>query len=153
MSWTDCQLLGLIFLLFGGRWVASRVPPHWWYVSPSKRRAMRLALLAAELLQRPELDWAGCRIFRRDADKCFVCLQHRGVVRPESYSVFVVWRGADRVDDLGTWQFHWGIRPGHAVRVYEDSRKAGVPWPVGLGEALRWPNPTRVDGKPSPLID
>ena len=66
-------------------------------------------------------------------------LQYRGALRPPMHSVFVVWREGERVDDLGGWQFHWGLFwPGQPIQAYEECRAAGLPWPVGGVEWLRW---------------
>jgi hypothetical protein len=125
----------LALLLFGHRYVA----PHWWYISSSERRAMRLAKRAAQQLHRAEVVWERCFIRRSDRDKCFVFLQHKSPLRPEPFSVFVVWFKTDQVDDLGTWQFHWGLfHVEQPMDAYEECRLEGVAWPVGVGEWVQW---------------
>jgi hypothetical protein len=118
------------------------VPPHWWYISAAKRCAMWLAVRAARQLHgAEELVWANCFIRRCDRKKCFVFLEHKCIARPEVYSVFAVWLGNDQVDDLGTWQFHWGLFfPTQPMDAYEECQAAGAAWPVGLTEWLKWSN-------------
>jgi hypothetical protein len=133
--WRDYVLIGLLLLLLGRRFI----PPHWWYLSPAKRRAMRAALRAASTMHQAEVDWSNCWIRRRDREKCFVFLQHEIIGRPEPFSVFVVWDESGQVDDLGTWVFHWGLFwPDQPIEAYERCRAAGVAWPVGLQAWLEW---------------
>jgi hypothetical protein len=143
VSWHLWVIPVLVAVLVGYRFV----PPHWRYVSPGKRRAMRLALAAARRLHVTEVVWENCFIRRCDRQKCFVFLQHRYIGRPELYSVFAVWFGDDRVDNLGTWQFHWGLfLPSQPMDAYEECRAAGVAWPVGLCEWVKW---SRERGRPA----
>ena len=138
MSWNGWLVLGIALWLVGGPALIARIPPHWWYVSPAKRRAMRVAV-QIERLSGAEIDGSASFIRRRDREKCFVFLQHRGILRPPMHSVFAVWREGERVDDLGGWQFHWGLFwPGQPIEAYEQCRAAGLPWPVGGVEWLRW---------------
>jgi hypothetical protein len=139
MAWHDWLVLGLAFLVFGGPILTARIPPHWWYVSPAKRRSMRVAVQTARRLFGAEVDGGCSFIRRRDREKCFVFLQHRGNLRPPVHSVFVVWREGERVDDLGGWQFHWGLFwPDQPIEAYEQCQAAGLPWPVGATEWLQW---------------
>jgi hypothetical protein len=143
MSWLLWVIIVLVIGLVGHRFV----PPHWWYVSPAKRRAMRLALGAARRLHNTEVVWSHCFIRRCNRQRCFVFLQHRCIWRPEPYSVFAVWFGDDRVDDLGTWQFHWGLFfPSQPMDTYEECRAAGEAWPVGLCEWVVW---SKERGRPA----
>ena len=130
----------LCFLLGCALWLmAPHLPPHWWYISPSKRRAMRIARQTAMDLHQVQVDGTGCWTKRKDREKCFVFLQHKGIARPPSYSVFVVWKATDQVDNLGIWQFHWGLFwSAQPIEAYEQCRAAGVPWPVGLLEWMEW---------------
>jgi hypothetical protein len=96
---------------------------------------MRLALQAAAGANR-KLDWSGCRIARTDAQKCFVLLQSppTQLICPRKYWVCAVWHATGKVDELGDWEFHWGVSPFHAIEAYEHRRAAGRPWPMGLGD-------------------
>ncbi len=139
MSWDDWLAIGALFVLFGGPPLITRLPPHWWYVSPAKRRSMRVAVQTARRLFGAEIDGSGSFIRRRGRETCFVFLLNRGALRPPIHSVFVVWREGERLDDLGGWQFHWGLFwPGQPIEAYEQCRAAGRPWPVGAVEWLRW---------------
>lgn len=101
------------------------VPPPLWYASGRKRRAMRFALTAfAREHPRSEPVWLGSWVYRTDAEKCFVFVQHRSVLQPPSYAGYVVWHGQEKVDHLGGWQFHWGILPRHAIEWYESRQSA-----------------------------
>jgi hypothetical protein len=142
LSW-ECWVLAVVVLvLFGHRYV----PPHWWYISPTKRRAMKLAMRAARETHSAEIVWAYSGISRCDRKKCFVFLRHKSLWRPEPYSVFAVWFGNDQVDDLGTWVFHWGLFfASQPMDAYEECRAAGVAWPVGIGEWVKW---SKERGKP-----
>ena len=107
---------------------------------------MRLAVQAARRLHGSEVVWTHCFIRRRSRDKCFVFLRKRCVGRPDPYSVFAVWFDSRRVDDLGTWAFHWGLFfPSQPMNAYEECRAAGGAWPVGLGEWMQW---SRERGRP-----
>ena len=146
MAWNDWLLFGVVVFLFCGRAIASAVPPHWWYASPSKRRAMRLAVQAAAQLHQATIDGSGCWVVRKDPEKCFVFLQQKGLVQPPVYFVFVVWLASSRVDDLGGWQFHWGLFwPDQPIEAYERCRAAGHPWPVGLCEWVQWSGPLKSE--------
>lgn len=92
---------------------------------------MRLALLAATEQHGAVPYWPGCSIVRRDWKKLFVLIKHDiGSVRPATYSVYVVWNESDRLDDLGTWQFHWGVTFDAAIAEYEECLAAGERWSV-----------------------
>jgi hypothetical protein len=132
MSWELLFLVVLVLWLYVGRFY---IPTYWYYLSPTKRRAMRLAVQFARDRDQMKVDWSGCWVERRDPQKCFVFLQHRSALQPPSYSVFVVWRESGRIDDLGSWQFHWGLfRPSQPIEAYEQCLATGVPWPVGVCE-------------------
>ncbi len=134
MSWQEWAIIVLVVALVGHRFV----PPHWWYIRPAKRRAMQLAVQAARL-QGAEIVWAHCFIRRCDRDKCFVFLQHKCIGRPEPFSAFAVRFRNGRVDDLGLWQFLWGLFfPSQPMDAYEECQVAGVAWPVGAVEWMHW---------------
>jgi hypothetical protein len=82
---------------------------------------MRLALQAfAGQHPTSRLDWAGSWVYRTDGEKAFVFVQHVSCIWPPSYAGYVVSHTDDRIEDLGGWQFHWGIWPRHAVEAYES---------------------------------
>src|SRR5262249_33729828 len=121
-------------------WVGlPRTPRYWLYLSPRKRRAIRLAVDYARERYRMEVDWSGCWVKRTRAGNGFVFLQHKSIARPPSHSVFVVCEKDGRIDELGVWTFHWGLFwPHQPIEAYERCRAAGVPWPVGLCNWLEW---------------
>jgi hypothetical protein len=136
MPWDLLLIAALALWLFVGQFY---IPTYWYYLSPTKRRAMRLAVQFARDRYQMEVDWPGCWVKRKDAEKCFVFLQHRSIARPPLHSVFVVWRESGRIDELGGWQFHWGLFwPSQPIEAYERCLAAGVPWPVGGCEWLEW---------------
>ena len=65
LSWDCWGLTVLALVLFGHRYV----PPHWWYISHAKRRAMRAAMRAAQQLHGAELVWPHCFIRRCDRER------------------------------------------------------------------------------------
>jgi hypothetical protein len=120
-------MIGVFAVLpFGPRVAAPWVPPHWWYLSRRKRRAMSLALKAyAERRPQCPAAWGGSRVYRTDREKCFVFVSHYGPdLQPPSYDVYAVFHDDGRVEPLGCWQFHWGILPRHIIERYETSRRA-----------------------------
>lgn len=127
MAWL---LVGAAVFLFGTPLLLRWIPPHTRYFSHRKRRAMSLAQRAFEA-DHPEsrMDWAGSWVYRADAEKCFVFVQHNWPgLHPPNYAGYVVWHVQEQIDRLGGWQFHWGILPRHAVEQYESCRGAEVPW-------------------------
>lgn len=106
-----------------------------WHGLPRNRRALRLAQEAFEKCM-PGYRIIGWQIPRRDRHKCFVMAALAGSAHQQSYWLAAVWDGEDRVDELGTWQFRWGIRLHHAVNIYETARSCGKAWPVGLTAAI-----------------
>jgi hypothetical protein len=93
-----------------------------------------LTALQAFATEYPEsrADWAGSWIYRTDAEKCFVFVQHVCCLHPPSYAGYVVRHRREGFERLGGWQFHWGIDPRHAVAQYEAYRAAGLRGPCGL---------------------
>lgn len=136
MSWEWLLIVALGLWMYVGRFY---IPAYWYYLSPTKRRAMRFAVRFARDRYQMEVDWSGCWVKRRDAEKCFVFLQHKSILRPPSHSVFVVWRESGRIDELGDWVFHWGLFwPSQPIEAYEQCLAARLPWPVGLCEWMKW---------------
>src|SRR5689334_22370037 len=131
MDRTDWFIVGgAALLLFGSKLLFRFVPPHCWYLSPRKRRAMVLAVseFAAEhpnARVNAERSW----IYQTDSEKCFVFVQHLSDLSPPEFSGYVVWHDQQKLDRLGVWTFHWGFfQPQYAVEQYEACLKAGKPW-------------------------
>lgn len=93
---------------------------------------MRLAL-AAFAREHPDSIpvWEDSWVYRADAEKSFVFVQHLSCANPPSYAGYVIWHNREAPDHLGGWQFHWGIMSRHAVEWYESKRAADGSWPVG----------------------
>lgn len=103
------------------------IPPQWRCLTPRKRRAMRLALQTfAEDKPAYTVRCAGTSVYRTDKEKCFVIIEQKSRIHPPCYSVYVVWHKDVHIDRLGTWQFHWGVKPIDAFNQYEQRRAAGV---------------------------
>jgi hypothetical protein len=142
MTSLDWVIVGLVVL----RLLAEVLPPHWWYVAPRKRRAMRSALRAVREAHGARPHWSGCRVARADAEKCFVVLTHRGSGFPSTCSLFVLWHQGGLGDDLGVWQFHRGYRLEDAIGHYEACRAAGIPWAAGMSQHLLFRSPNEDAG-------
>ena len=101
------------------------IPPSVWYVSPTKRRAMRFALESfASEHPKSQAVWRHCWVHKIDSEKCFVFVRMAsGHMHPPCHAGYVVWHNRYHVDYLGVCQFHWGIRPYHVVEHYESQRE------------------------------
>ena len=118
--WIAVGLAGAI--IFGRRPFISLFPPHWWYLSSTKRHAIRRAVEAAEQLHHSRVSSAGCWIIQKDPKKCFVFLEHRPRQFIDAfYSAFAVWSQSGIVDDLGVHQFCYGSTPARLIEKFEHS--------------------------------
>ncbi len=96
-------------VLFGIRFL----PPDWKYLSPRKRRAVRLALRefsASHEFVQP--DRSKCRIYQSDEEHCIVLIpEYTPRLRPPVLCFYSISNGTDQVSQLGSGQCHWGNRP------------------------------------------
>jgi hypothetical protein len=133
MSWELPAIA--IFLLF--TYALPCVPTYGYFFSPVKRRAMRLAFQFVCNRGEDDIRLSRSGVVRCDAEKCFVFFEHKCPFRTPLRSGYVVWH-TGHIDELGTWQLHWGLTAEGPIEAYEWSRAAGIPWPTNALELIRW---------------